>query len=225
MTFAEVVISLVSGSGGAILVYFLAPLIQRKYLTWRQAINIDGAQGGAVRCSVTNRGIFTVENASLYITLDIRPDDLSRVLPMHQDAFINVGSFVPLDNGQLCWSICEHPKSNPFRIDIRPGEKLTFCPVHIVDDLIVVPSEKGWDDSTKRVYLRAHRKYFGKIKFVSGSTESRSIKIAVDPKNRPFMFIESGTASARRKGSSGSKPRGETLKRPQAAGFESPGAQ
>jgi hypothetical protein len=157
--------------------FFTLPRIRRWNLTKQVSIVIDPPHSGHARLRVVNGGYWTIEDAMLYLHLDIQHNDV-RQPPHGERAYITPGSFVPLpDSGeQLCWSVAP----NPMKVAILAKERQPFSPCRITAEYIVVPSESGWPPNVVRVYLHP-RKYVGTLTLVSADTDARIFDVRLDP--------------------------------------------
>jgi len=147
----------------------------------------DPPHNGNRRFRVVNGGFWSVNEATLYLTLDIQEQDTvpAEGLKVH----IAPGRFVPLSGEPLCWSSQPRTTPNPMKITILAKECQPFSPCQIRPDGILIPSEEGWPPAaTARVLLR-RRRYTGVLKIVSADTNARFFQIRIDPETTPLCVI------------------------------------
>jgi hypothetical protein len=157
----------------------IVPRMRRWKLTRRVSIWTDPPSGGHTRFRIVNDGFWTINDATLYITLDVQSADVIAP-PNGNRAHIHPHNFVPITGDQLCWSV-RHPTINPMRVPIYAKERQPFSPCLITPNWISIPSEEGWPpDNYARVFLR-RRRYTGTVKLVSADTNARCFKIIIDP--------------------------------------------
>jgi len=140
---------------------------------------------GSCRVRVHNNGIFSIEDAIGYITLDF---DSSKDV-VDGMAFIKKGSGDRLCEDRLCWA--EARSNNPFQASIFPGENQTLDVVRFHETNIEIPSEQGWSHATKgtqaRVFLSnnpANKVYKGRLTIVAKNLLRRNFTIEIDPINK-----------------------------------------
>jgi hypothetical protein len=114
------------------------PRLRRWNLTRRISIATDPPHLDHVRLRVVNGGFWTINDAMLYLHLDIQEQDALSP-PAGLAAYIAPGQFVPFaDSGeQLCWSV----SPNPIKVAILAKERQPFSPCRITADYILIPSE------------------------------------------------------------------------------------
>jgi hypothetical protein len=146
----------------------------------------DRTHGNHFRCVVFNGGRWTIKNVALYITLHITEND-TRTPPPGHDAIIRPDHFVPLEEGQLCWSTRSPGTMYPTKIDIYAEERQGFSPFAFTNpkDMLMMPSEEGWprfpnDPLKMRVFLQP-KTYDGYLKIVSEDANAKCYKITIDP--------------------------------------------
>lgn len=156
------------------------PRLRRWNLTRKLSITCDPPHNGYARFRVVNGGYWTVTDAMLYLDLDIRQED---ALPPPMDTRVHLapGRFVPLTEGQLCWSV-RTPTANPMKVAILAKERQAFSLCQIRDDGILIPTEEGWPPAHARVLLR-RQPYSGRLKLVSADTNARTFSVHIDPEN------------------------------------------
>lgn len=142
------------------------PTWKRAFLTRSITLAPDANQGGSARFKAGNGSFWTMSQASLFLTLEITPEDV-----LDGPVFIGPGDrFVPLLFDSLCWNM-RHDGKNAVRIDLRAGEQQGFTLCGRCGNHIEIPSEDGWS-GTKRVFLKRHRTYCGRLSFVSADTDA-----------------------------------------------------
>jgi len=161
------------------------PRIRRWNLTREISILRDLPHEGFARFRVVNNGFWTINDAMLYIALDICKEDtvLGHFACNPSDlrfiAHIEPHRFVPLTGDQLCWNVRD-PKPNPMKVSILAKERQPFSLCHI-GQCITIPSEEGWPPSNHaRVFLQ-RKTYKGWLKFVSADTDARYFRIEINP--------------------------------------------
>ena len=173
--------ALLALTAGAIKFWF-----KRSLLTCRLKVFADLPHGNHFRCGVFNGGSLPVRNAAIYISLDCIKDDTCKP-PDGHDAIIRPDHFVPLKEGQLCWSTRSSAAMYPTKTDIYAKECQGFSPFAFTNpkDMLMVPSEEGWprfkDEPLKmRIFLKP-KPYKGYLKIVSEDTNAKCYKITINP--------------------------------------------
>jgi hypothetical protein len=161
----------------------LAPRIKRSNLTRRIKVYVEAIHGQHIRCRVYNGGYWTIGQAILYISVEFDSADILPP-PAGQDAFIRPDHAVGLTGDQLVWSV-RSPEVNPMKVDIYAKERQPFSPYGLHGDMIMIPSEHGWDFPKEgvriaRVFLKK-KTYFGALKIVSADTNARYFNIEIQP--------------------------------------------
>lgn len=162
---------------------------KRRHLTRNLKVYSDLPHGNHFRCRVFNGGRWTVRNAAIYITLDCTKDDTCKPPGDVHKAIIRPDHFVPLEEGQLCWSARSPDAMYPTKTDIYAKECQGFSPCAFTDpkDMLIISSEEGWprfanDPHKARVFLRP-KPYTGYLKIVSEDTDAKCYEITIDPAN------------------------------------------
>jgi hypothetical protein len=153
------------------------PTIRRRRLTKQIAIGTDPPHDGHARHRAINGGFWTINEAILYLQLDFVEADTLQP-PQGINVYIRPGSFVPLSQEQLCWSVFP----NPMKVSVLAKEEQPFSPCKIRQDGILIPSERGWPSGIARVFLR-RQPYTGRLKIVSADTDARWFQVRIDPDN------------------------------------------
>lgn len=169
------------------IVQSLAPRLKRWQLTRKIMLATEDLHGGRANHRVCNNGFWTMKNSIAYITLNVQESDVLKP-PQGEDAFIKPNNFSFIHDQQLCWSV-HYPIANPMKVDIYAGENQPISLYEIRPDMIMLPSEKGWEPlkdkdghnlpRMARVFIK-RKKYDGTLKIVSEDTTARSFKIIIN---------------------------------------------
>ena len=179
-------------ASASLIVSTITPWLKRRNLTQRLQLYAEQDSGGYSRCRVYNGGYWTISQAVIYLSLDLDADDVLSP-PVGYDAFIKPDKFVPLKGDQLCWAV-RAPTINPMKVDIFAKERQPFSPCSIRDDMIIIPSEEGWERQNFRVFLR-RKNYSGALKIVSADTDARFFHFSIRT-NDPQASIEIATVES-----------------------------
>src|SRR5207247_277565 len=117
------------------------PRVRRWNLTRRISIVAEPPHHGHARFRVINGGYWTINDAILYLSLDIQEQDTKPSPYTFLTAHIYPGRFVPLSGDPLCWSV-RSPILNPMRVAIFAKERQPFSPCKVESNCIVIPSEE-----------------------------------------------------------------------------------
>src|SRR5438128_1685409 len=106
----------------SLLFHVALPRVRRWNLTRRISIIADTPHHGHARFRVTNGGYWTINDAVLYLHLNLQEQDTMNSPCPGRAAHIYPGHFVPLNGDQLCWSV-RSPTVNPMKVAIFAKER------------------------------------------------------------------------------------------------------